>query len=139
MRCFMLTVSADNSYFFNDKIICDWSISYLTFKIRLYLWQPLHEFAYCVIFVVFFNYFLKYSISVRWRAKEANFGSFCSIFYPFSNGDWVKLIGVQIKKLQLFKNWKNDILGQKCNSGKFLFYSIRVPMHRLRYIYTKGP
>jgi len=55
---------------------------------------------------VIFYYFLNMNISVTQRAKEASFSSFYSIFYPFSNGDLSKLIRVQTKKLQPFKNWK---------------------------------
>jgi len=88
---------------------------------------------------IFFKYFSKFNIPVTWGVREASFGSFCSIFYPLSNGDLAKLIRVQIKKLQPFKNTKNDIFGKKCNFGKFLFCSIRVPMHSKGHIYTKEP
>jgi len=52
---------------------------------------------------------LKFNNSVTGRAREASFGSFCSIFYPLSNGVLVKSIGVQTKKLKTFKNLKNAI------------------------------
>jgi len=46
-----------------------------------------------------FYYFLKYNISVTWRAREASFDPFCNFLSPFSNGVLVKSLKVQIKKL----------------------------------------
>jgi len=57
-------------------------------------------------------YFFKFNISVTWRAREVSFGSFCSIFYPFSNDVLVKSIRIQIKELQSFKHWKNAIFAK---------------------------
>jgi len=90
-------------------------------------------------FEVFFYYFLKLNISVTWRAREASLGSFCSIFYPLSNGVLVKFIRVQIKKLQLFKNFKNAIFAKSAILAIFYFAPMRVPMHSKGHIYTKGP
>jgi len=70
---------------------------------------------------VFFYYFLKFNISITTRAREASFGSFCSIIYPFSNGVLVKSIRVQIKKLQSFKNWKNVIFAKSAILAIFYF------------------
>jgi len=69
----------------------------------------------------FFHHFLKFNISVIWRAREASFGSFCSIFYPRSNGVLIKSIRVEIKKLQSFKNWKNAIFAKSAILAIFYF------------------
>jgi len=69
----------------------------------------------------FFYYFLKFNISITCRAREASFGSFCSIFYPFSNDILTKSISVQIKKLQSFKNCENVIFAKSAILVIFLF------------------
>jgi len=70
---------------------------------------------------VFFYHFLKFNISVTCRAREASFGSFCSIFYPFSNSAPVKPLKLQIKKLQSFKYWKNAIFAKSAILAIFYF------------------
>jgi len=57
--------------------------------------------------------FLFFKKLKEWGPREASFSSFCSIFYPLSNGVLVKSIRVHIKKLQSFKNFKKGILA-KC-------------------------
>jgi len=64
---------------------------------------------------------MKLNISVTWRAREASFGSFCSIFYPRSNGVLTKSIRVEIKKLQSLKNLKNAIFAKRAILAIFYF------------------
>jgi len=70
---------------------------------------------------MFFKYFLKFNISVTWRAREASLCSFCSIFYYFSNDVLVKSLRVQIKKLQSFKNCKNAVFAKSAIFAIFYF------------------
>jgi len=75
---------------------------------------------------------------VTWRAREASFGSFCSIFYPLSNGVSVKSIRVQIKKLQSFKNGKNTIFEKNVILAIFILVQEGSNAQKMAYLYQKA-